>query len=203
MLVSGMLLLFIGAMASALHRHLELDCSCFDLMGADPALLAHGPGVRDLVLTALVLVFHFLSTEPSTVERPRLWRTLLMAALFTWTSFVLLDAGSEAWRKPIWHWLEAAVTLWVIFDLFASGWATFRWGAVLRDWLILGPFLWLIFHLLGDGPPLTAWDWKSVLDWISSGGGGPSILGLRTIARDLSMALPALGLVLYGPVEAG
>lgn len=202
MLVSGMLLLFIGAMGSALQRKLELDCSCFDLMGADPALLAHGPGVRDLVLTGLVLLFHFLGTEPSTVERPKLWRTLLVAALCAWTSFVLLDAGRESWRKPIWHFLEAAAVLWVVFDFFGSGWTTLRWRAVFRDWLILGPVLWLIFHLLGDGPTLPAWDWNSIATWVVSGGGGPALLGWGTIFRDLSMAIPALCLVVYGPSEA-
>jgi hypothetical protein len=180
MLVSGMLLLFIGAMASALHRKLELDCSCFDLMGADPALLAHGPLVRDLALTGLVLIFHFLGSEPSTQERPRLWRTLLMASLFAWVSFVLLDAGRQDWRKPLWHGLEAAAALWVVFDLFASGWATLRWGTVLRDWLILGPIVWLIFHVLGDGQ---------------------AILGWGTILRDTAMAVPALCLVVYGPAR--
>src|SRR5665213_259992 len=180
MLVSGMLLLFIGAMASALHRHLDLDCSCFDLMGADPALLAHGPVVRDLALTGLAFSFHFLSTEPSTVGRPTLWRSVLMIALFTWTSFTLLDAGPQMLRQPAWHALEIALALWIIFDLFASGWNTLRWGSILRDLLILGPILWLIFHVLGDGPAMLGWG---------------------TIIRDLSMATPALWLVLYGPSE--
>lgn len=181
MLVSGMLLLFIGAMASALYRKLDLDCSCFDLMGADPALLAHGPLVRDLVLTALALVFHFLSTEPSTVERPRLWRSLLMAALFAWTSFALLDAGSETWRRPLWYVLQGATLLWVVFDLLAAGYATLRWRAILRDWLILGVVLWLIFHVLGDGPAMLGWG---------------------TILRDVAMVTPALWLVIYGPSKA-
>jgi hypothetical protein len=178
LLVSGMLFLFIGAMGSALSRKLELDCSCFDLMGADPALTAYGPLVRDLTLTGLVLIFHFLGTEPSTVERPRFWRGLLMAALFAWISFVLLDAGSSAWRRPLLHGLEAAFALWMVFDLFAHGWATMRWTAVARDWLILGPIVWLIFHVLGDGAATLGWG---------------------TIFRDLSMALPALGLAFYGP----
>jgi hypothetical protein len=181
MLVSGMLLLFIGAMGSALQRKLDLDCSCFDLMGADPALTAYGPLVRDLTLTALVLVFHFLGTEPSTVERPRLWRGLLSAALFAWIAFVLLDAASQSWRAPALHLLEIAFTLWVVFDLLAGGWATFRWGTVLRDWLVLGPIVWLIFHLLGDGAASLGWG---------------------TILRDVAMAVPALAMVVYGPEEA-
>jgi hypothetical protein len=181
MLVSGMLLLFIGAMGWALHQHVDMDCSCFDLMGAAPSLLAHGPLVRDLLLTGLALAFHFLSTEPSTIERPRFWRMLLIAALFAWTSFALLDAGPQAWRVPARHALEGALALWAIFDLFASGWATIRWLSVLRDFLVLGPILWLIFHVLGDGP---------------------ADLGWGTILRDISMATPALWLVVYGPAEA-
>jgi len=181
MAVSGMLLLFIGAMGSALHRKLELDCSCFDLMGADPALTQHGPLARDLALTALVLVFHFLSTEPSRVERPSLWRRLLAACLFAWVSFALLDAGQQSWRGPLLWSLGAAGALWLVFDLLAAGWATLRWGAILRDWLVLGPIAWLIFHVLGDGAATLGWG---------------------TIVRDVLMALPALGLMLYGPSEA-
>jgi Methylamine utilisation protein MauE len=180
MLVSGMLLLFIGAMASALSRHLDLDCSCFDLMGADPSLLSHGPLFRDLSLTGIALAFNFLGTEASTTERPRLWRTLLMATLFAWTSFALLDAGPDAWHLPAWRALQAAFILWLIFDLLAKGWATMRWGIALRDILIMGPILWLIFHVLGDGPAMLGWG---------------------TILRDVSMVLPTLGLVVYGPSE--
>lgn len=181
MLVGGMLTLFIGAMASAMHRKLELDCSCFDLMGSDPSLLVHGPVVRDLALSGLALVFYFLSTEPSTCERPRFWRSLLMVALFAWVSFALLDAGPPSWRPLLWRALETATALWVVFDLFAAGWATLRWGVVLRDFLILGPLFWVMFHVLGDGAAMLGWG---------------------TIARDVSMAVPALGLAFFGPAEA-
>ncbi|MGH7442420.1 MAG: MauE/DoxX family redox-associated membrane protein [bacterium] len=182
LLAGGMLCLFIYAMASAMSRHLDLDCSCFDLMGADPSLLAHGPVVRDMALAGLALAFHFLSTEPSTTERPHIWRSLFMVALYAWVTFAVLDAGPEAWRRPVWYALEVAGALWLVFDLLASGWVTLRWGAILRDCLILGPILWIIFHVLGSGVAMLGWG---------------------TIIRDLSMAVPALCLALYGPRELG
>ncbi len=181
LLAGGMLCLFIFAMGSAMHRHLDLDCSCFDLMGADPALTEHGPLVRDLILTAIGMAFLFLSTEPSTVPRPRLWRSLFLTAFFAWVSFTLLDAGSPAWRTAELWALGGTAAAWVVFDLTAAGWATLRWGAVFRDILVLGPVLWLILHLLGDGAALLGWG---------------------TILRDIYMAVPALGLALYGPSEA-
>ncbi len=180
MLVGGMLLLFIFAMASAMHRHLELDCSCFDLMGADPVLLVRGPWVRDLALTGLALAFFGLSRDPSPHLGRRPWRALVIVALFAWVSFALLDAGPLAWRTPSGRILGVAVALYLVFDVFAQGWATLPWKGFLRDVLILGPVLWLIFHVLGDGEALLGWG---------------------TILRDTCMAVPALLMAVYGPDE--
>jgi hypothetical protein len=180
LIVAGMLALFIGAMGSAMHRHLDLDCSCFDLMGADSALLAHGPAVRDLILTALTLAFLILGVEPSTVPRPRIWRTLLMTALFAWISFVMLDGGSPEWRRPLTYTLGTALILWMVLDLGVHGLASLRWGAILRDVAILALPLWAMFHVLGDGAATLGWG---------------------TIFRDVAMVTPAFALALFGPAE--
>ena len=59
LLISLMLLLFMGAMASAMLRGLELDCSCFDLLGAGSATVGWGTQFRDLALLVPALWLSF------------------------------------------------------------------------------------------------------------------------------------------------
>ncbi|HTB35238.1 MAG TPA: DoxX family protein [bacterium] len=202
--ISGLLLMFIAAMAAAMSKHLELDCSCFDLMGSDPnafpipafcdhlltwlfqlfggaaAGLDLGLLKMNAVLAALAVALHSLTTEPSTVPRPWIWRSTLAKALALWTAFVLLRACEPApWAV---EWLKLLLLLsglaWLVLDLFRHGWGTLRWGVLLGNALILGPLFWLALYKLSDGP---------------------SLLGWGTILRDVAMLLPALWLVFYGP----
>jgi putative oxidoreductase len=59
LLISGLLVLFMAAMGSAMARGLELDCSCFDLLGTGAATVGWGTQLRDLALLipALWLAF--------------------------------------------------------------------------------------------------------------------------------------------------
>lgn len=59
LLLGGMLLMFMAAMGSAMARGLELDCSCFDLLGAGKAMVGWGTQFRDLaiLIPALWLTF--------------------------------------------------------------------------------------------------------------------------------------------------
>jgi len=180
--ISGLLLMFIAAMGAAMAKHLELDCSCFDLMGSDPSLTALPPALLNAALAGLALALHFLTSEPSTVARPWIWRTSFAKLLALWTAFVLLRASEPAaWVQ---HGLQALLLVsglaWLALDLFRFGWSTLRWGVIGRDALILGPLFWLMLYKLSDGP---------------------SILGWGTILRDVAMLLPALWLVFYGPAE--
>lgn len=50
LLIAGLLIVFMSAMASAMLRGLELDCSCFDLLGAGKAMVGWGTQFRDLAL---------------------------------------------------------------------------------------------------------------------------------------------------------
>jgi uncharacterized membrane protein YphA (DoxX/SURF4 family) len=204
--ISGLLLLFIGAMAAAMRKHLELDCSCFDLMGSDPnafpipaafdrlltwlferfggaaAGLDLGMLKMNAILAALAVALFSLTNEPSTVPRPWLWRTTLAKVLALWTAFVLLRACEPA--EWVQHGLRilllCSALAWLALDLFRFGWNTLRWGVLLGNALILGPLFWLMLYKLSDGP---------------------SLLGWGTIVRDVAMLLPALWLVFYGPVD--
>jgi uncharacterized membrane protein YphA (DoxX/SURF4 family) len=202
--ISGLLLLFIGAMAAAMSKHLELDCSCFDLMGSDPSafpvpalfdrLLSwlfqhHGGAAAGLdlgmlkmnaILAALAVGLHSLTTEPTTVPRPWFWRTVLAKVLALWTAFVLLRACEPAaWvTQGLGALLGLSLLAWLAMDVFRYGWNTLRWGVLLGNALILGPLFWLMLYKLSDGP---------------------SLLGWGTIIRDVAMLVPALALVFFGP----
>jgi uncharacterized membrane protein YphA (DoxX/SURF4 family) len=204
--ISGLLLMFIGAMGAAMSKHLELDCSCFDLMGSDPSAFpipafadhllnwlyqAAGGATSGLdlamlkmnaILAALAVGLFSLTSEPSTVKRPWFWRTTLAKVLALWTAFVLLRACEPApWvQQGLRILLILSALAWLGLDLFRYGWATLRWGVLIGNALILGPLFWLMLYKLSDGP---------------------SLLGWSTIVRDVAMLLPALWLVFYGPVE--
>ena len=68
LLIGLLLILFMSAMGSAMARGLELDCSCFDLLGAGHATVGWGTQVRDL---ALLIPALWLAWRP---ERG-LWRS--------------------------------------------------------------------------------------------------------------------------------
>jgi|GEM_PF-2263055 putative oxidoreductase len=204
--ISGLLLLFIAAMGAAMHKHLELDCSCFDLMGSDPSAfpvpafldrvlswlyqVAGGAGSgldlgmlkMNAILAGLAVALFSLTTEPSSVPRPWFWRTTLAKVLALWTAFVLLRACEPApWVQHGLQWLLiVSALLWLGLDLFRFGWGSLRWGLLLGNALIIGPLFWLMLYKLSDGP---------------------SLLGWGTIVRDVAMLLPALWLVFYGPAE--
>lgn len=58
-LISGLLVVFMAAMGSAMARGLELDCSCFDLLGAGSATVGWGTQLRDLALLIPALWLSF------------------------------------------------------------------------------------------------------------------------------------------------
>jgi uncharacterized membrane protein YphA (DoxX/SURF4 family) len=178
--ISGLLLVFIGAMLAAMRKGLELDCSCFDLLGVDPSMAALTPATLNAVLAGVALAVHSLISEPATKPRPWLWRHLAAAAIALWLAFSLMRAGDPAWHGGLVTGTQAALVLWLLLDLFRGGFQSIRWGRVTFDALLLGPFLWLVFYKLSDGP---------------------SILGWGTVARDVAMLIPAAWLVLYGPEE--
>jgi uncharacterized membrane protein YphA (DoxX/SURF4 family) len=178
--ISGLLLVFIGAMLAAMRKGLELDCSCFDLLGVDPSLAALSPALLNAVLAGLAVAVHSLITEPAATPRPWAWRHLAALALALWLAFSLMRAGAPAWKGPLQTGLEASLVLWLLLDLFRGGLASIRWGRLGFDALLLGPFLWVVFYKLSDGP---------------------SILGWGTVARDVAMLIPAAWIVFYGPDE--
>lgn len=179
--ISGLLLVFIGAMLAAMHKHLELDCSCFDLLGVDPSLADLGAAKLNAVLAGLAVAMHWLITEPADKPRPWLWRHLAALTLGLWLAFSLMRAGDPAWKGPLQTGLEASLVLWLLLDLLRGGFKSLRWGRMALDALILGPFLWLVFYKLSDGP---------------------SILGWGTVIRDVAMLIPAACLAFYGPDRA-
>lgn len=180
LVMSGQLLLFIAAMASALWRKLDLDCSCFDLAGADPSLMAYGPLMRDLMLTGLALAFQVL-TDPAWKGAARRWSSGLAGALFLWIAFGLLGPGQASWASAARLLLAAALLLWLVWGLGSAIRDKLDWSGLLLPLLPSGALLWLILHLLGDGAATLGWG---------------------TIIRDVLMLLPALGLVFYRPTAA-
>src|SRR5690242_2756687 len=58
-LANALLLLFIAGMGSAMARGLELDCSCFDLLGFAPSVVGWGTVLRDVGLAIPTLVLAF------------------------------------------------------------------------------------------------------------------------------------------------
>jgi putative oxidoreductase len=178
--ISGLLLVFIGAMLAAMHKGLELDCSCFDLLGVDPSLAALSPALLNAILAGIAVGVHSLISEPASKPRPWLWRHLAALAVALWLAFGLMRAGDPAWHRPLVNGVEITLVFWFGMDLLKGGFAAIRWGRLAFDALLLGPFLWLVFYKLSDGP---------------------SILGWGTVARDVAMLIPAACLVFYGPAE--
>lgn len=178
--ISGLLVVFIGAMLAAMHKHLELDCSCFDLLGVDPTLAALSPALLNAILAGLALAVHGLITEPASRPRPWLWRHLAALGVALWLAFGLMRAGAPAWQGPLQVGMEAGLVLWLLLDVLRGGWSAIRWGRLAFDALLLGPFLWVVFYKLSDGP---------------------SILGWGTVVRDVAMLLPAVWIAFYGPAE--
>lgn len=172
--ISTLLLIFIGAMLAAMHKGLELDCSCFDLMGADPSLESLSPVLLNAALAGIGAGLYLLS------RRPGLWSRLFTVALALWLVFGLLRAGGGAWARPLPGILSATGVLWLLMDglLGKRDWKD--WAAQLRDAVLVGLALWGILYKLSDGP---------------------SLLGWSTVARDVAMLLPGLLLMVWGPVD--
>ncbi len=68
LLVDGMLLVFIAALASALHRGVDTSCGCFASDGGDHPI-GVGTVLRDLGWLALGLAVLFLDRNPLGVDR--------------------------------------------------------------------------------------------------------------------------------------
>jgi putative oxidoreductase len=71
LLLSLLLLMFMAAMASAMARGLELDCSCFDLLGAGPSTVGWGTLGRDFILLLPALWLALRSEASQAADAPR------------------------------------------------------------------------------------------------------------------------------------